>query len=207
MNVNHYTQLFPSNEINLLYEGCSSTIELTQDQVAALIAMSFFGLNTWQRNSSFPRFNLTNLFRYTESVYIEKLKCIFHYFYTLAIEEQQNKINHNKIRTISIYRHIPSDDEYSMLRSDNLKSNQLQLSSFEFRMNGSIESGDNSLQIDFANKFIGGGVLGSGCVQEGTYLGCVFESLIHLLSFCRNSFFAEYRVSSFFVILPNDEKQ
>jgi poly(ADP-ribose) glycohydrolase len=32
---------------------------------------------------------------------------------------------------------------------------------------GTIEDdGDNMLQVDFANKVIGGGVLGSGCVQE-----------------------------------------
>lgn len=33
--------------------------------------------------------------------------------------------------------------------------------------NGTIESGgDGLLQVDFANKFLGGGVLGWGCVQE-----------------------------------------
>ena len=37
---------------------------------------------------------------------------------------------------------------------------------FEFLEDGCIEDCDGALQIDFANKYLGGGVLGLGCVQE-----------------------------------------
>lgn len=45
----------------------------------------------------------------------------------------------------------------------------LKFSDIKFHINssGTIETnGDGMLQVDFANKFIGGGVLGHGCVQE-----------------------------------------
>jgi poly(ADP-ribose) glycohydrolase len=39
-----------------------------------------------------------------------------------------------------------------------------------------IEDMHDSLEVDFANEFIGGGVLGSGCVQEEIrYLFEVFQ--------------------------------
>lgn len=37
---------------------------------------------------------------------------------------------------------------------------------FHITTNGKIEEGNGMLQVDFANRFVGGGVLGYGCVQE-----------------------------------------
>lgn len=37
---------------------------------------------------------------------------------------------------------------------------------FHISSTGKIENGSGMLQVDFANKFVGGGVLGHGCVQE-----------------------------------------
>lgn len=43
----------------------------------------------------------------------------------------------------------------------NFKNSKLHVTS-----DGTIEDGHGLLQVDFANKFLGGGVLGLGCVQE-----------------------------------------
>jgi poly(ADP-ribose) glycohydrolase len=47
------------------------------------------------------------------------------------------------------------------------ESSQRKLIPFDARVHGSIEDdAPNTSQVDFANKMIGGGVLGRGCVQE-----------------------------------------
>lgn len=47
---------------------------------------------------------------------------------------------------------------------------------FEATNEGTIEdSGEECLQMDFANKFIGGGVLGQGCVQVQKFYSKSFE--------------------------------
>lgn len=47
--------------------------------------------------------------------------------------------------------------------------------------NGTIEDGCGLLQVDFANKFLGGGVLGNGCFQEGIRFVICPELLISRL--------------------------
>lgn len=175
-----FLQLFPSHHVNLLHEGTNAKIELTEHQVASLLAMSFFGLHTWERGRNFPRFYITNLFRSTEGVQLEKMRCIFHYFHTLAIEHRNNQ-NDDSIRTIHIYRHLPGEHEYDIFRNMNLKQNVTPLTEFVYERSGSIEECEGALQVDFANKFIGGGVLGSGCVQEEIRFLINPECLVSLL--------------------------
>ena len=54
----------------------------------------------------------------------------------------------------------PSDAKESAWRDCEKK-----LMSFESLESGVIESADGCLQVDFANEYIGGGVLDKGCVQ------------------------------------------
>lgn len=46
---------------------------------------------------------------------------------------------------------------------------------------GTIEEGLGLLQVDFANKYIGGGILGSGCVQEEIRFAVCPELIISCL--------------------------
>ncbi len=41
-----------------------------------------------------------------------------------------------------------------------------QMSKCHVKSHGLIENQNEMLQVDFANRFLGGGVLGQGCVQE-----------------------------------------
>jgi len=52
----------------------------------------------------------------------------------------------------------------------------------EIREEGKIEEAENTLMIDFANKYIGGGVMDSGMVQE-EILFLVYPELL-LSVFC-----------------------
>lgn len=46
---------------------------------------------------------------------------------------------------------------------------------------GFIEDEANHLQVDFANKMIGGGVLGRGCIQEEIRFSISTECIVSLL--------------------------
>lgn len=49
------------------------------------------------------------------------------------------------------------------------------------RVDGTIEDCKGALQVDFANKYIGGGVLNHGCVQEEIRFVICPELLVSLL--------------------------
>eukprot|EP01130_Rhizamoeba_saxonica_P005537 TRINITY_DN2207_c0_g1_i1.p1 TRINITY_DN2207_c0_g1~~TRINITY_DN2207_c0_g1_i1.p1 ORF type:complete len:392 (+),score=68.11 TRINITY_DN2207_c0_g1_i1:554-1729(+) len=82
---------------------------------------------------------------------VQKLICIIHYF-ERAAEETPTGI-------ISFERKV-LDDSVDWTSIEDKVSNVI------VRKNGSIEDSPETVRVDFANKFIGGGVLSYGCVQE-----------------------------------------
>jgi len=84
----------------------------------------------------------------------EKLKCLFHYFRKVTSKEPCG--------TVSFRRQ--NIDKNSI---PDWKSSKKQLCKLHVMSSGTIDDdGIGMLQMDFANKFVGGGVLGWGCVQE-----------------------------------------
>lgn len=63
------------------------------------------------------------------------------------------------------------------------KSSSKGLTSISALAKGTIEDSGIELQADFANEYIGGGVLGGGCVQEEVLI--VFELIVRF-SFSSN---------------------
>lgn len=51
----------------------------------------------------------------------------------------------------------------------------------EIKKEGTIEDAKGALQVDFANMYIGGGVLNSGCVQEEIRFTICPELIVSLL--------------------------
>jgi hypothetical protein len=110
-------------------------------------------------DSSFDGQELTfKRFGLSKENQLGKLQCIFNY---IEVCRQRIAANHTWTGTdIAIYRrHI------SNLNLDDWCSNGNLLSKFVVSEFGSIEAAQGALQADFANEYIGGGVLGSGCVQ------------------------------------------
>ncbi|EFC49748.1 predicted protein [Naegleria gruberi] len=101
------------------------------------------------------------------SLLIEKLKTVINYFNLMA----EYILNNNSIidEKVSFERKVLLDDSKDMDKMFQNSSEKL-LSNIEIRDNGTIE--DNSphtldcCHVDFANKMLGGGVLGNGAVQE-----------------------------------------
>eukprot|EP00128_Syssomonas_multiformis_P011885 Colp12_sorted_trinity150504_noHs@9308 len=153
-------------------------ISLSQVQIACLLANAFFCTfprrNSTRSDSEYGQFNHIN-FNYLLSgpcvgSRAAKLRCILHYF-TRVIEKPP-------VGVVTFERHVcRSGEEYNWVAStQNLC--RLQLSS-----TGTIEDCGGLAHADFANKYIGGGVMDHGAVQEEIRFLICPEYLVSLL-FC-----------------------
>lgn len=150
-----------THPIPLLRQGDEQLLSMSQLQVGCLLANAFLCTfprrNTFKGNSeyvNYPDINFTRLFSgpYDEARKMEKLKCIVNYFRRITKQEPTGMLTfHRKCLT----------EPYEWSSSEHKLGNLFVSES------GFIErEGQGMLQVDFANKFIGGGVLGGGCVQE-----------------------------------------
>lgn len=153
--------------IPLAKKGHNCVLVLTQRQIASLLANAFFCTfphrNRIRRDPSrpsgyseyadFPRINFSTLFM-PNRCNLEKLKFIMHYFRRVTESPRDNIVTFER-RSLGTFVNWKSSDR-------KVSGTKLHVSSI-----GTIEDlGENMLQVDFANEFIGGGVLSKGSVQE-----------------------------------------
>lgn len=149
--------------IPLLKRGTNRSVSFTQHQISSLLANAF--LCTFPRRNaqgrrseyrSFPDINFNRLLQSTEPNVVEKLKCIVNYF---------RRVTRNvPTGVVTFTRRCMADKE--LIRWDKWDGN-FKATKLHVTPHGTIEDqGRGLLQVDFANKFLGGGVLGHGCVQE-----------------------------------------
>ncbi|XP_025114398.1 LOW QUALITY PROTEIN: poly(ADP-ribose) glycohydrolase-like [Pomacea canaliculata] len=147
--------------IPLLKAGEKKSLTFSQLQVASLLANAFF-CTFPRRNSrargteyaSYPDINFNNLYHaepHSIPRKVQKLKCILNYF---------NRVLHKyPTGLVTFTRKVEKEHDWS--------NDQEMLTKLHVSSSGTIEDdGKGMLQVDFANKYIGGGVLGHGCVQE-----------------------------------------
>ncbi|RWS08243.1 poly(ADP-ribose) glycohydrolase-like isoform X3 [Dinothrombium tinctorium] len=146
--------------IPILRQKENKTLFFSQEQVSCLLANAFFC--TYPKRSlpqykKLPEINFRSLFSNGTDkmrVKVEKLKCILNYFKRVTEE--------TPIGVVSFERRSLSEQEIPSWSTSKKSLRNLQVFS-----DGLIENqGKGMLQVDFANKFVGGGVLSSGCVQE-----------------------------------------
>ncbi|XP_029636415.1 poly(ADP-ribose) glycohydrolase isoform X1 [Octopus sinensis] len=145
--------------IPLLKKGKNRSISFSQEQIACLLANAFFCTfprrNTMKQNmeySNYPSINFTSLYQNVNHCSQEKLKCLIHYFKRVTTKMPNG--------TITFQRQCL--DKFPVWQTS-MKT----LSNFYCSSAGTIEdNGAGFLEVDFANKKIGGGVLTRGCVQE-----------------------------------------
>jgi hypothetical protein len=178
-------ELFPT-PIKLLRKQKEDVITLTAEQIACLMSHAFFctfprrdkTFNQSHEYYTFPNVNFSELYRETHSVttekmLAEKLKTIIHYFSVIAkdpdttrIVEYRRRVLHscdatNDSQTIF---DISSDTQENLVGM--WKSCDFKICPCDIRLQGSLEDEPDTSHVDFANKMIGGGVIGKGCVQE-----------------------------------------
>uniref|UniRef100_A0A3B4YWF3 poly(ADP-ribose) glycohydrolase n=1 Tax=Seriola lalandi dorsalis TaxID=1841481 RepID=A0A3B4YWF3_SERLL len=143
--------------IPLLKCRANHSLTLSQEQIACLLANAFFC--TFPRRNSrkseycnYPEINFYRLFEGSSPRKIEKLKTLLCYF---------RRVTQNKPKGLVTFT------RQTLNPPSNWESCQTQLTRLHITCEGTIEDdGYGMLQVDFANRFVGGGVTGHGLVQE-----------------------------------------
>ena len=200
--------IFPSASLPLLAasaSAASSTLHLSKLQVAAILSCSLLSMHAEHRGGGlrFSSANFEDLFIAAAQVgraqlraerrgdgqwdrsdqsgnnNIEKLRCMLHYLSVTARRSRQEL----QSAVVSFHRRSVADTRQSLLAS--LLSSSLPLPPFAlFPPPATIEEdlpASQTVHLDFANRYIGGGVLGHGCVQEEILFSICTECLASIL--------------------------
>lgn len=153
-----------THAVPLLKRQQNYSITMSQYQAACLLTHAFLCTyprrNTVQRASeygAYPSIHFNLLYSGPKSrinrIKMEKLKCLVHYFNRIITNPPTGNITFQRHCIID----LPVWD-----KCDNVTFTKLHATA-----KGTIEdNGHGMIQADFANKFLGGGVLNEGCVQE-----------------------------------------
>ncbi|XP_047509300.1 poly(ADP-ribose) glycohydrolase-like isoform X3 [Pieris napi] len=149
--------------IPLLKQRENHSISLSQQQVSSLLANAFFctfprrnSRRTSAEYANYPFINYSNLFNLMPKEHVlEKLKSICHYFRRVCSKVPTGVITFSR-RSVPP-KHCPDWENSSV----SLATLPVHVDSEVI-----IEDLPGLIQVDFANKFLGGGVLRGGCVQE-----------------------------------------
>ncbi|MCL7042716.1 hypothetical protein MKW94_012109 [Papaver nudicaule] len=155
--------------LRLLRSQESGIVVLSQELIAALLACSFFCLfPTFDRGAKhLPDINFDHLFASLHPSYKpnqeHKIRCLIHYFERIS--------SCMPIHCVSFERKvIPLESRpfcVSYPEADFWSKSTISLCHLEVLTSGLIEQQTReALEVDFANKYIGGGAIGRGCVQE-----------------------------------------
>jgi len=154
-------ELFPA-PIQLLVQGQRGEVVLSKEQCACLLAHMFMGLTQRQSNyqALHPDFSyLTTLVEDPKANYMmEKLKCIYNYF--SMISEELPK------QYVSFKRYVLNESAHGKTSLDDWLSCQDELLDVTLFETGVIEDAKDAIHVDFANKYLGGGAVEAGNVQE-----------------------------------------
>ncbi|KAM8924578.1 poly(ADP-ribose) glycohydrolase [Pelodytes ibericus] len=142
--------------IPLLKKGMNHSITISQKQISSLLANAFFctfiSHNKRSGYSSYPDINFNRLFEGKNPRKAEKLKTLFCYFRRVVNRSPTGLVTFTR----QCLKNFPQWDRSSK-----------KLTKIHVTCKGTIEgNGHGMLQVDFANRYVGGGVTGSGLVQE-----------------------------------------
>ncbi|CAI2366395.1 unnamed protein product [Moneuplotes crassus] len=170
--------MFPEDKVRILSTHQETCESYTSVQISCAIAHGFFCLIPDQDkrlNLPFP-INFT-LWHLEESpIGLEKLKFFFNYFNSQHCMPEDE-------RYISFERKCIPEIIYDNLENDIWANSDTTLASVFFDDQGKIEDEEGSLMVDFANKYIGGGCMKLGCVQE-EILFLIYPELLMALMLC-----------------------
>ncbi|XP_021566648.1 poly(ADP-ribose) glycohydrolase isoform X2 [Carlito syrichta] len=144
--------------IPLLKQKMNHSITMSQEQISSLLANAFFctfprrNAKMKSEYSSYPDINFNRLFEGRSSRKPEKLKTLFCYF---------RRVTEKKPTGLVTFTRQSLEDFPEWERCEK------PLTRLHVTYEGTIEeNGQGMLQVDFANRFVGGGVTSAGLVQE-----------------------------------------
>lgn len=140
-----------------LQRGISDCISLTPQECYMLLAASFFCIPLYREDKCLMReTTFIEFFEKSRSCQANKLRCVIEYF---------NNRSFDGTRTLKITRIVAPEENSFGSQFWSSRSEILT----DFHVHGDserIEDSSELVQADFANRYLGGGVLGRGCVQE-----------------------------------------
>ncbi|XP_063814922.1 poly(ADP-ribose) glycohydrolase-like isoform X2 [Pseudophryne corroboree] len=145
--------------IPLLKKRMNHSITMSQEQISCLLANAFFctfprrnAKETDSEYSTYPDINFNRLFEGKNPKKAEKLKTLFCYFHRVTERAPTGLVTFTR---------------QCLKRFPEWEKSPKKLRNLHITYEGSMEgNGHGMLQVDFANRSVGGGVTGSGLVQE-----------------------------------------
>ena len=156
-------------EIPLLKTGeKEAKVELTRKEVALIFLLSFFNWMIPNTN----RFKVYNIIYSKSKTKFQFGRCFLNYLTVIGKWlKEKNPILDEKITYIR-----NNIDEESISYSEK----EVDLCEIELKEKGSLFDGEAKYCVDFANKYIGGGTLSGGCVQEEILFAVEPEAIISM---------------------------
>ncbi|XP_043837722.1 LOW QUALITY PROTEIN: poly(ADP-ribose) glycohydrolase [Dromiciops gliroides] len=151
--------------IPLLKQKMNHSITMSQEQIASLLANAFFctfprrNAKMKSEYSSYPDINFNRLFEGRSTRKPEKLKTLFCYFRKVTEKKPTGLVTFTR----QSLQDFPEWERKIFL----IVGCEKKLTRLHVTYEGTIEgNGQGMLQVDFANRFVGGGVTSAGLVQE-----------------------------------------
>ena len=168
-------KLFPNNELPLLKTSQKiAKIVLTRRQVALIFLLSFFNFLEINQNNSCNMFLVSNILFTNNRAKFEFGRCFINYLIQIAkwLEEEENTNISSSIL----------EEEITYIRDNINQINYIdkELCEVNIDVTNSLFNSNDSYIVDFANKYIGGGVLKNGCVQEEILFAIEPEAIVSL---------------------------
>jgi len=192
------TKYILNKPIPLCRQQSNKIVTMNQIQCACILANS--SLCTWSRRNSykatseyanFPLINFNSIFSHESPVCKEKMKCLLNYFDTIAIRQTDGfKFGNLTFERRSVWSFDPDhasgqikDEEVDNNIAPNWRKSTKNFNKIKVHIykDVSIHDFQDCLQADFANKFLGGGVIGTGCVQEEILFTVCPELMVGML--------------------------
>ncbi|XP_028949529.1 poly(ADP-ribose) glycohydrolase 1-like isoform X2 [Malus domestica] len=157
--------------LRLLDSQEAGIVLLSQELISALLGCSLFCLFPTNKRGArhLPTINCDHLFAALYDSYSEqqenKIRCIIHYFERISCHMPEGFVSFE--RKVLPLKHDPLSISYP--KASFWSKSDIPLCRFEVNSSdsGLIEDqSSGALEVDFANKNIGGGALRKGCVQE-----------------------------------------
>ena len=161
-------QIFPENELSLLKTKQKFTKHvLNRKQVALIFLLSFFNCIKLNNNNC-NIFMVSNVLFCSSYHQFEFARCFLNYLTQIGKWlSEGNSILEEKITYVR--------DNIDIMDYQDQK-----LCDIKIYEEGSLFDGNTSYCVDFANKYIGGGVLNNGCVQEEILFAISPEAVVSL---------------------------
>ena len=165
--------IFPDGEIEILKSKTTDKIILTRKEVALIFVLGFFdifGLNVEKLNISY-HYNFFNVTNSSSGPSFAKGRSFINYMTVIGKWlEENNPILNEKIT------YLRENKQVDFQKFENIQK----LCDIEIIEQGSMFNTEAKFCIDFANKYIGGGALSGGCVQEEILFAVEPEAIVSM---------------------------